>query len=78
MTAMVHCDGCGFNVEPRDVREREESWDQNCSRCRKCTECPELREAYRRGFNAGLDALKEAVVSVVEKSNLRKGADDGG
>lgn len=78
MTAMIHCNGCGFNVERKDSREFTEYDDPGytrdcCDACAKCTDIPELREAYRRGFNAGVDAMAKAVVGVIEKKNeLRK------
>ena len=76
---MIKCDGCGFSVE----RKRVQEWgDQNanpahwttCTRCARCT--PDVREAYRRGFNAGLDAMAAAVDGVAKHSNLRKRARD--
>ena len=71
--AMVHCDGCGFNVEPCDARECDEYIPVgHCSTCAKCVTEPLLRESYRRGFNAGLDALAEAVTGIVKNSNLRR------
>jgi len=78
MSRMVLCQGCGFNVEPEDVREIDAdamafgAERLACLTCRKCTEVPDLRESYRRGFNAGLDALKRVVIDTVDKSNLRK------
>jgi hypothetical protein len=74
--AMVRCNGCGFNVEREDVVEssREESMYAavDCETCANCHKEPKLKEAYRRGFNAGLDALAKAVEDIVQKSNLRK------
>lgn len=74
MSAMTKCDGCGFNVEREDVRKlADETIPRHCSECVKCTKNPELREAYRRGFNAGLDVLALAVTDILmQKSNLRK------
>jgi hypothetical protein len=69
---MVHCNGCGFNVEPYDARQPTECTDSQCDTCRICEEEPRLREAYRRGFNAGLDRLAEAVTRIVKDSALRK------
>jgi hypothetical protein len=66
---MVKCRGCGFNVEQRDVQDWGE-FNIGCERCARCT--PDVREAYRRGFNAGLDALAESVVRAVKDSNPRK------
>jgi len=77
--AMVLCTGCGFNIE----REHVLDWgDENavvesrtvCERCtRHCT--PDVREAYRRGFNAGLDAMAEAVQHTAKESALRMRGD---
>jgi hypothetical protein len=72
---MAQCLGCGFYTEQEDVVRANDFHMppyRECLECRRCKETPTLRESYRRGFNAGLDALKEAVVSTVEKSNLRK------
>lgn len=78
MAAMIHCDGCGFNVEPEDVRRKAEfNSETNCDTCRECEATPKLREAYRRGFNAGLDRLTDAVVNIVKSSGLRKRATSG-
>ena len=68
---MIRCRSCGFNVEPKEVRETDELSD-NCVTCRYCEQEPKLKEAYRRGFNAGLDALSQAVIKIVAHSNLRK------
>jgi hypothetical protein len=69
---MIKCNGCGFNVEQEDVVELTEYHDSTCEMCVKCQVNPLLRECYRRGFNAGLDALSQAVQSIVIQSNLRK------
>lgn len=74
---MVKCHGCGFNVEREDVTKPSETLNaeydaRNCVRCRKCTENPDMRESYRRGYNAGLDAASAALRHAVERSNLRK------
>lgn len=69
---MVRCDGCGFHVEHYDVVTAAEGTDERCEECAKCRATPALRESYRRGFNAGLDAMADAVRNVAEKSNLRK------
>ncbi len=77
---MVKCSGCGFHVEQREVLD----WDEgdhttpehrtSCGRC--STHCtPDVREAYRRGFNAGLDAMAESVVHTAKNSALRKRGD---
>lgn len=73
---MIKCGGCGFNVE----REQVVDWGEElhtevdhrtrCDRCQRCT--PDVREAYRRGFNAGLDAMASAVVHTAKHSALRK------
>lgn len=68
---MALCGGCGFHVELEDVRERDEH-DDECLTCVLCEAEPRMKESYRRGFNAGLDAMKDAVVQVAEKSNLRR------
>jgi hypothetical protein len=68
---MVRCVGCGFNAEPKDVVEREEYGDRAMT-CVLCKAEPRLKESYRRGFNAGLDALERAVVGIVKDSGLRK------
>lgn len=73
MTAagMERCYGCGFHVEREDVREWSE-FDEHCETCKLCEQEPKLKESYRLGFNAGLDAVKEAVVKIAENSGLRK------
>lgn len=71
---MVQCDGCGHFAEVDDVVEYVEHSDEKCLRCTRCERHPELRESYRRGFNAGLDALAEAVKIAVQGSNLRRRA----
>jgi hypothetical protein len=68
---MVPCFGCGFHVEKQDVVEREECSDR-CITCKLCEAEPRLKESYRRGFNAGLDALAKAVVDIARGSGLRK------
>jgi len=70
-STMIRCHGCGFNVEPEEVRETDEFHDR-CTTCRHCEQEPKLKESYRRGFNAGLDALSQAVMEIVAHSNLRK------
>ena len=76
---MVKCHGCGFNVEQEDVRDWGTVLDANghtvenaCETCAKCEAVPDLREAYRRGFNAGLDALGAAFQDIITTNNLRK------
>lgn len=72
---MLHCNGCGFNVEPYDAREPVEYPDPEnpqCETCKLCEEEPRLREAYRRGFNAGMDRLAEAVTRIARDSGMRK------
>jgi len=70
---MIHCNGCGFNVEPYDAREPTD-WltATHCETCRECEAEPRLRESYRRGFNAGLDRMAEAVTRIAKDSGLRK------
>jgi len=65
------CTGCGFHVEKEDVIECDEYSDR-VIRCKLCKAEPRLRESYRRGFNAGLDAMERAVVGIVRESGLRK------
>jgi hypothetical protein len=68
---MVLCIGCGFHVEPEGVIEREEYGDR-ATTCVLCKTEPRLKESYRRGFNAGIDALERAVIGIVQTSSLRK------
>jgi hypothetical protein len=49
---MVHCNGCGFD-------------ESQCSVCKKCERVPDLREAYRRGFNAGVDAMSKSFQDLI-------------
>ena len=74
MSAMVKCDGCGFNVEHEDVTTlAEQTLPGHCDTCTRCHGIPYVREAYRRGFNDGVNKMAEAVVGVIEKKNeLRK------
>lgn len=69
---MVHCNGCGFNVEPEDGRQPTEYNETQCETCKLCEAEPRLRESYRRGFNAGLDRMAEAVTRIAKDSGLRK------
>lgn len=71
--SMVHCNGCGFNVERDQVVELTEFVDR-CEICKKCEAEPLLRESYRRGFNAGLDAMSKIVDAALARSDLRKPA----
>jgi hypothetical protein len=76
---MVHCHGCGFYVELEDVRERAEYSDfRDCITCKQCELEPRLKESYRRGFNAGLDAAADALTHVVKNSGLRKRSPQSG
>lgn len=52
--AMPLCLGCGFH------NEAEDSFGHECIRCRAV---PEMRESYRRGFNAGVDAMRSTMDS---------------
>ncbi len=71
--AKIHCNGCGLLVREEDVINRGEVWDtEHCETCRACVAMPETHEAYVRGFNAGLDAMADAVRHTAEKSALRK------
>lgn len=62
---MIHCNGCGFYAERSDVKSvicRPNDHDQEeCSACVKCAANPDLRESYRRGFNAGLNAASSYI-----------------
>lgn len=69
---MIKCNGCGFNVEPGNAVEMTEFSDTTCEKCTKCQANPDLAECYRRGFNAGLEALATSVRNIVDHSNLRK------
>lgn len=71
MSAMISCSGCGFHVEREDVVEWVE-YSENAATCKLCKAEPRLKESYRRGFNAGLDAMERAVTSIVRTSGLRK------
>lgn len=67
--AMVLCTGCGFNVEPEDATplDRYSIQGKEMTRmCSKCVACPDMRESYRRGYNAGLDAMGEQVNRMVK------------
>ena len=59
-------------VECEDVVEMIEYSEKTCEKCIKCKTNPDISEAYRRGFNVGLDALAKTIKQVVEQSNLRK------
>ncbi len=68
---MYLCTGCGFHVEKEDVVEWLEFSD-DAVMCKLCKAEPRLKESYRRGFNAGLDAMERAVTGIVRNSGLRK------
>ncbi len=68
---MYLCKGCGFHVEKEDVVEETEYSDDAVT-CKLCKAEPRLKESYRRGFNAGLDAMERAVVGIVRDLALRK------
>ena len=53
--AMPLCLGCGFHNEAKD------SFGHECIRCRAV---PEMRESYRRGFNAGIEEMRRTVDSL--------------
>lgn len=69
---MIHCEGCGLFVLAVDAIRIDPDHPNFCDACTSCTRFPVTREAYRRGFNEGLDKLAQAVMDMVEKSNLRK------
>jgi hypothetical protein len=78
---MIHCTGCGFYAEREDVVEWPDTLEarpRTCLTCLRCRANPEMKESYRRGFNAGLDALKEIIVNAVGNANVRKPARSGG
>lgn len=52
--AMPLCLGCGFHNEAVD------SFGHECIRCRAV---PEMRESYRRGFNAGVEEMRRTMDS---------------
>jgi hypothetical protein len=74
VSATVHCNGCGFNVErgsaifPITNRQLDE---RECDICKTCEAAPDLREAYRRGFNDGLNAFARTAAEI--KDDLWKG-----
>lgn len=73
--AMILCEGCGFHVERSDIRQHDGDApivEDTCLQCLGCQTIPKLRESYRRGFNAGLDACAASVVRIVRDSNLRR------
>ncbi len=71
MSGLEHCGGCGFHIEPEDVVETAE-YSDSCLTCKLCQKEPRLKESYRRGYNAGLDAMSRAVKDIAENSGLRK------
>jgi len=78
---MIRCTGCGFHAEREDVVEWSDTLEadpRTCLTCPKCLAHPEMKESYRRGFNAGIDALKEIVTRAVENRNVRKPPRSGG
>lgn len=78
---MVLCTGCGFHSEREDVVEWPDTLEaepRTCLTCPRCRATPEMKESYRRGFNAGLDALRGIVVRAVENQNVRKSGASGG
>jgi len=69
---LIKCHGCGSHIRSDHAVKKDESWDTDCIRCTKCSDNPELRAAYDRGFDDGLDAAAVALQGTVTKSNLRK------
>lgn len=72
---MVLCRGCGFNIEQKDGRNNN-VYDPvmeryHCDTCIKCDACPDMRESYRRGFNAGIEMFGDRIWSVA--INMRRG-----
>jgi hypothetical protein len=74
--AMVRCLSCGFHVEREDangIDQVDPEVTGTCASCTKCQVTPDLRVAYSRGFNAGLDAMKAHMSEAAEASfKLRK------
>ena len=70
------CHGCGSRIRPEQILAqivaRDESWDTNSARCASCGDREDMRAAYARGFDDGLDAASEALHDAVTKSSLRK------
>ena len=68
---MYLCLGCGFHVEREDVRsnridiEGTDVTEHTCGTCAKCVAHPDLRESYRRGFDAGADMMRRRVQSAI-------------
>lgn len=68
---MYRCLGCGFNVEREDARKGAHEghtrfgYRAKCDTCIKCEACPDMRESYRRGFDAGMDTLRRRVESTI-------------
>jgi hypothetical protein len=69
---IVKCLACGSDVEQTSVVEYEEYTNKFCVSCILCENKPNIREAYKRGFNDGLDATSKAVKYITTRSNLRK------
>jgi hypothetical protein len=66
------CHGCGARIRPEQILAKDERWDTNGTRCTSCVDKEDLRAAYARGFDDGLDAADEALHNAVTKSNLRQ------
>ena len=68
---MYICLGCGFHAESEDVRRnRIDVYGSNedkhtCATCKKCEAVPDLRESYRRGFDAGMATLRRRIESTI-------------
>lgn len=72
---MVKCLGCGFNVEREDARtglDTDHYSRPACDTCTKCEACPDMRESYRRGFNAGIDEAKRGVEVAIGRMKRRE------
>jgi hypothetical protein len=73
---MVHCLGCGFNVEQEDARKNLDLRDgygdaPKCNTCIKCETCPDMRESYRRGYNAGINRMCDIMNATITRRPTR-------
>jgi hypothetical protein len=71
---MVKCIGCGFNVEREDARGEVSTGYNNsgfqkeeCATCVKCVASPDIRKSYRRGFDAGVESMRQQVASIISR-----------